>query len=62
MQLLFIAMEKANPLTPENVAAEMHKIKGYKGILGTFNVQENGETISEMAIGINKGGKNVAYK
>jgi branched-chain amino acid transport system substrate-binding protein len=62
MQLLFIAMEKANPLTPENVAAEMHKIKGYKGIQGTFNVQENGETISEMAIGINKGGKNVAYK
>jgi branched-chain amino acid transport system substrate-binding protein len=62
MQLLFIAMEKANPLTPENVAAELHKIKGYKGIQGEFNVQENGETISQMAIGINKGGKNVAYK
>ena len=39
MQLLFIAMEKANPLTPENVAAELHKIKGYKGIQGEFNVQ-----------------------
>jgi len=44
------------------VAAELHKIKGYKGIQGEFNVQENGETISQMAIGINKGGKNVAYK
>lgn len=62
MQLLFIAMEKANPLTPENVAAELHKIKGYKGLQGEFNVQENGETISQMTIGINKGGKNTPYK
>jgi branched-chain amino acid transport system substrate-binding protein len=60
-QLLFIAMEKANPLTPENVAAEMHKIKGYKGVQGEFNVQENGETISFMMVGINKGGKQIAY-
>ncbi len=56
-QLLLIAMDKANPLTPENVAAEMHKIQGYKGLQGTFNVTAKGETISGTLVGIVKGGK-----
>ncbi len=56
-QLLLIAMDKANPLTPENVAAEMHKIQGYKGLQGTFNVTDKGETITGTLVGIVKGGK-----
>lgn len=60
-QLLLLAMEKANPLTPENVAAEMHKIKGYKGLQGTFNVSEKGETITGTLVCIVKGGKLTVY-
>ena len=60
-QLLLQAMEKANPLTPENVAAEMHKIKGYKGLQGTFNVTDKGETITGTLVCIVKGGKLTVY-
>lgn len=56
-QLLLMAMDKANPLTSENVAAEMHKISGYKGLQGTFNVAQNGETITGTLLGTVKGGK-----
>jgi branched-chain amino acid transport system substrate-binding protein len=34
--MLLMAMENADPLTPENVAAEMHKICGYVGLQGEF--------------------------
>lgn len=60
-QLLLLAMEKANPLTSENVAAELHKISGYKGLQGTFNVTEKGETITGTIVGIVKGGKLTVY-
>jgi branched-chain amino acid transport system substrate-binding protein len=60
-QLLLLAMEKADPLTPENVAAEMHKIKGYKGLQGTFNVTESGETITGTLVCIVKAGKLTVY-
>lgn len=60
-QLLLLAMERANPLTPENVAAEMHKISGYKGLQGTFNVAPNGETITGTIVGIIRGGKLTVY-
>lgn len=56
-QVLFIAMEKANPLTPENVAAEMHKVCGYQGLQGEMCVQENGETLAKGVVGIIKDGK-----
>ncbi len=59
--LLLFAMEKANPLTPENVAAEMHKISGFKGLQGTFNVNEKGETITGTLVGIVKGGQLTVY-
>ena len=59
-QLLLLAMEKANPLTPENVAAELHKISGYKGLQGTFNVTAQGETITGTLLGIVKGGVRTA--
>ncbi|MEW5720680.1 MAG: ABC transporter substrate-binding protein [Chloroflexota bacterium] len=60
-QMLLLAMEKANPLTPENVAAEFHKISGYKGLQGTFNVTESGETITGTLVGIVKAGKLTVY-
>ncbi len=60
-QLLLLAMEKANPLTPENVAAELHKISGHKGLQGTFNVTEKGETITGTLVGIIKAGKLTVY-
>lgn len=60
-QLLLLAMERANPLTPENVAAEMHKIQGYKGLQGTFNVSEKGETITGTIVGIVKNGQLTVY-
>jgi branched-chain amino acid transport system substrate-binding protein len=50
--ILMIAMENANPLTPENVAAEMHKISGYKGLLGTFTYDETGEGIKTTHVGV----------
>lgn len=59
--LLLLAMEKANPLTPENVAAELHKIQGFKGLQGTFNVSEKGETITGTIVGIVKGGQLTVY-
>jgi branched-chain amino acid transport system substrate-binding protein len=54
--MLMLAMQKANPLTPENVAAEMHKVCGYKGLLGTFCYDETGEGIKTTFVGIIKGG------
>ncbi len=60
-QLLLLAMDKANPLTPENVAAELHKISGYKGLQGTFNVSAKGETITGTLVCIVKGGKLTVY-
>ncbi len=55
--MLLMAMDNANPLTPENVAAEMHKICGYQGLQGTFCYDENGEGIKATFLGIIKGGK-----
>jgi len=56
-QMLLIAMDKANPLTPENVAAEMHKVCGYKGLQGTFCYDETGEGIKTTFLGVIKDGK-----
>ena len=56
-QVLFIAMEKADPLTPENVAAEMHKVCGYQGLQGEMCVQENGETLTKGVVGVIKNGQ-----
>jgi hypothetical protein len=55
--MLLIAMDKANPLTPENVAAEMHKVCGYKGLQGTFCYDETGEGIKTTFLGVIKDGK-----
>lgn len=55
--LLLMAMENADPLTPENVAAEMHKICGYQGLLGEFCYDENGEGIRVTNLGIIKDGQ-----
>jgi len=56
-QVLFIAMENADPLTPENVAAEMHKVCDYQALQGTMCVEENGETMSKSLVGVIKDGK-----
>lgn len=55
--LLLLAMENADPLTPENVAAEMHKICGYQGLLGEFCYDENGEGIKVTSLGVIKDGQ-----
>jgi len=55
--MLLIAMENANPLTPENVAAEMHKICGYQGLQGVFCYDGNGEGIKVTTLGIIENGQ-----
>lgn len=60
-EMLLLGMDKANPLTGENIAAEMHKISDYKGLQGAFTVDKNGETITGTLLGIVKGGKLTAY-
>ena len=51
MQVVFVAMEKADPLTPDNVATEMHKVCGLQGLQGTICVEENGETLTKTMMG-----------
>ncbi len=61
-QLLLMAMDNAYPnLTGEAIAAAFHKISGYQGLQGTFNVQPNGETIDKTQLGVWKGGKLTPY-
>jgi len=62
-QMLMMAMEKscAN-MTGETIAAEFHKISGYKGLQGTFNVEPSGETLTKTLLGIIKGGKLTLYE
>ncbi len=61
-QLLLMAMDNAYPnITGEAIAAEFHKISGYQGLQGTFNVQPNGETIAKTQLGIWKSGKLTPY-
>lgn len=57
MNVLLIAMQNAKPLTSENVAAEVHKVCGYKGLLGTFCYDQNGEGIKTTHVGVIKGGQ-----
>ena len=51
MQVFFIAAEKAKPLTPENVAAEMHKVSGYQGLQGVMNITKEGESLATTRLG-----------
>ncbi|MCL4489005.1 MAG: ABC transporter substrate-binding protein [Chloroflexi bacterium] len=61
-QMLLMAMDAAYPNeTGEAIAAAFHKISGYKGLQGTFNVQSNGETIDKTQLGVWKGGKLIPY-
>jgi branched-chain amino acid transport system substrate-binding protein len=55
-QVLLMAMDNASPLTPENVAAEMHKICGYESLQGTMCVEESGETLTSSLVGVIKDG------
>jgi branched-chain amino acid transport system substrate-binding protein len=57
--MLLLAMSKANPLTSENVAAEMHKISGYQGLQGVFTYDATGEGIRLTNVGVIKNGKRV---
>lgn len=60
--LFVLAANNAYPnITPETIAAEVRKIKGYQGIQGVFNVDERGETLGKTAIGIIKSGKLTPY-
>jgi branched-chain amino acid transport system substrate-binding protein len=55
--MLLMAMENAKPLTPDNVATEMHKICNYVGLQGTFCYDKNGEGINTTFLGVIKGGQ-----
>jgi branched-chain amino acid transport system substrate-binding protein len=57
--MLLLAMSRANPLTPENVAAEMHKISGYQGLQGVFTYDATGEGIRLTNVGVIRNGKRV---
>jgi len=57
--MLLLAMSRANPLTPENVAAEMHKISGYQGLQGIFTYDATGEGIRLTNVGVIKNGNRV---
>lgn len=60
--LFVLAANNAYPnITPETIATELRKIKGYQGIQGVFNVDERGETLSKTMLGIIKGGKLLPY-
>jgi len=61
MQIFFIAAEKADPLTPENVAAEMHKVCDYQALQGVACVTETGETLTKTLLGQIKDGKQVFF-
>jgi branched-chain amino acid transport system substrate-binding protein len=56
-EVLLMAMENAHPMTPENVAAEMHKICNYQGLQGNICVQDNGETLTKGLVGVIKDGQ-----
>jgi branched-chain amino acid transport system substrate-binding protein len=56
-QVLFIAMENAKPLTPENVAAEMHKVCGYQSLQGKMCIDETGESLTSSLVGVIKNGQ-----
>ena len=61
-QMLMMAMEKACPnITGETIAAEFHKICGYKGLQGEFCVTPEGETLTKTLLGIITGGKLTVY-
>jgi branched-chain amino acid transport system substrate-binding protein len=55
--MLLMAMENAHPLTPDNVAAEMHKICNYQGLQGTFCYGSTGEGINSTNLGVVKNGQ-----
>jgi len=60
--LFVMALNNAYPnITSESIAVELHKIKGYQGIQGVFNVDEKGEMLTKTTIGIIKGGKLTPY-
>lgn len=62
-QMLMMAMDKAYPnLTGEAIAAAFHTIKDYKGLQGTFNATDKGETLTSTLLGIIKGGKLTLYQ
>jgi branched-chain amino acid transport system substrate-binding protein len=56
-QVLFMAMENAKPLTPENVAAEMHKVCGYQSLQGKMCIDETGESLTSSLVGVIKNGQ-----
>lgn len=55
--LLAYAMSRASSLEGEEIAKQLHAIKGFEGVQGVFNFDENGEGINTVDIGIVKDGK-----
>ncbi|HUI87955.1 MAG TPA: ABC transporter substrate-binding protein [Anaerolineales bacterium] len=55
--MLLMAMDNAHPLTPDNVATELHKICNYQGLQGTFCYNQSGEGINTTFLGVVKNGQ-----
>jgi len=55
--MLLMAMDNAHPLTPDNVATQMHKICNYQGLQGTFCYDQTGEGINTTFLGVVKDGQ-----
>lgn len=61
-QVLALAIKNANSTEPEKVRSAMLAIKGYKGLEGTFEFDQNGDGLHGYNIVKNDGGKIVFIK
>jgi branched-chain amino acid transport system substrate-binding protein len=57
VNLLALAMKTANSTKPEDIAKALHNIKGYKGVEGTYNFDQNGDGLHGYNIVKNDQGK-----
>jgi branched-chain amino acid transport system substrate-binding protein len=62
VNLLALAMKTANSTKPEDIAKALHNIKGYKGVEGTYNFDQNGDGLHGYNIVKNDQGKIVFVK
>jgi len=62
VNVLALAMKNANSTKPQDIKAAIHKIKGYKGVEGTYNFDKNGDGLHGYNIVKNDNGKIVFVK
>jgi branched-chain amino acid transport system substrate-binding protein len=62
VQVLALAIKKANSTKPDDIRKAMHEIKGYKGVEGTYTFDKNGDGLHGYNIVKNENGKIVFVK